>query len=295
MTAPTFLEPADLETAVGLLEAHGRDAAVLAGGVSWMLRQARGQELPPLLISLAGIDGLRGLGVVDGALVIGAMTSLAGVERSPILADRAPGLAEAIGAVGSVRIRSQATVGGNLAAGVPRYDPPPMLLALDARVRVAGADGTREVALSSWPRHEHEPTAGEILVAVVVPPRAPRSAARYRSIDGASGIEFEHAAAAVRVDLGADGTIVDARIVIADMVGQPRRCGPAEAQLIGTTPSPETADAVAALAAEPGADAGARRDTADLLATATRRALLAAFADLADLVPEPAARPAGPR
>jgi carbon-monoxide dehydrogenase medium subunit len=280
MMGPTLLGPTDLEAAVGLLGAHGRDAAVLAGGVSWMLRQARGQELPPVLISLAGIDALHGLEVADGALVIGAMTSLVAVERSSIVADRAPGLAQAIAAVGSVRIRSQATIGGNLAAGVPRYDPPPMLLALDARVRLAGSRETRELELASWSHHDRQQTPGEILVAIVVPPQAPRSAARYQSIDGASGIAFEHAAAAVRVNLGADGAIVDARVVIADMIAIPRRYEGAETRLIGAMPSPETAGDAAARAAEQSAEAGSGRDHADLVATATRRALLAAFADL---------------
>lgn len=295
MTTPRILEPGDIRAAIKLLDVHAGTSALLAGGVSWMLRQVRGEALPPILLSLAGIDGLADVAVVDEDLVIGAMTRLVALERSALVADQAPGLIEAVEAVGSVRIRSQVTIGGNLAAGVPRYDPLPILIALDARARLASPRGAREQAVDGWAPGLPGTSADEILIAIVVPPRAPRSAARYRSIDGLSGGAPEHAAAAVRIDLGEDGTIVEARIVSADASAAPRRCGPAEARLIGRIPDAEAADAAAALAVAsataatdalrtPGALGGDDRPAADrheLIGVATRRALLAAFTDLA--------------
>lgn len=286
MTTPRILEPRDLRAAIELLEVHAGASALLAGGVSWMLRQVRGEALPPVLLSLAAIDGLADVAVVDDDLVIGAMTRLAALERSAIVAERAPGLIEAIEAVGTVRIRSQVTIGGNLAAGVPSYDPPPMLIALDARVRLASPRGTREQAVDGWSQGPPDTSTDEILIALVVPSRAQRSAARYRSIDGLTGGVSEHAAAAVRIDLGDDGAIVDARIVSADASAAPRRCGPAEARLIGQRPDADAVDAAAALvaasvtsAADDDDAAGADRQA--LIGVATRRALLAAFTDLA--------------
>lgn len=285
MTTPRILEPGDLRAAIELLEVHAGASALLAGGVSWMLRQVRGEALPSVLLSLAAIDGLADVAVVDDELVIGAMTRLVALERSALVTDRAPGLIEAVKAVGSVRIRSQVTLGGNLAAGAPRFDPPPMLIALDARVRLASPRGTREQAVDGWSPGPSGTSTDEILVATIVPPRAPRSVARYRSLDGLSGGASEHAAAAVRIDLGEDGTIVDARVVNADASAAPRRCGPAEAGLIGRQPDAEAAAAAAALAAAsapgaPGDDVRAAADRQELIGVATRRALQAAFTDL---------------
>lgn len=62
-----------------------------------MLRQVRGEALPPILLSLAGIDGLADVAVVDEDLVIGAMTRLVALERSALVADQAPGLIGAHG------------------------------------------------------------------------------------------------------------------------------------------------------------------------------------------------------
>jgi carbon-monoxide dehydrogenase medium subunit len=276
MTATRVLQPADLDAAVEILQAHGPEAALLAGGVTWMLRQARGEDVPSVLISLEGIDTLAGVVVHDDRLTIGAMTRLIDLERSSAVAAMAPGLAEMIAHVGSVRIRSQATIGGNLAAGVPRYDPPPMLMALDTRLRLLGPAGTRELALADWSPHDSRGSGVEILVAVEIPTLPPRAAVRYRSLDDVLGVDVVHAAAAVRIGLDGDGAISDGRLVVADALVGPRRCTPAEQGLIGRHPVAETAADVAALVAAgdaPGADRG-------LVAIATRRALVAAFADL---------------
>jgi aerobic carbon-monoxide dehydrogenase medium subunit len=277
MTATRVLAPADLDAAVEILQAYGSEAALLAGGVTWMLRQARGEDLPSVLISLEDIDALAGVVVHDDRLTIGAMTRLIDLERSSAIAATAPGLAETIAHVGSVRIRSQATIGGNLAAGVPRYDPPPMLMALDTRVRLHGPAGTRELALADWSPHDSTGPGVEILVAVEIPTVPRRWAARYRSVDDVLGVDLVHAASAARIDVDGDGAIADARLIVADALVGPRRCTPAEQGLIGRHPVAETAADVAALV--PAGDAaGADRG---LVAIATRRALLAAFADLA--------------
>jgi carbon-monoxide dehydrogenase medium subunit len=95
----------------------------------------------------------------------------------------APGLAEAAGAVGNVRIRSMGTLGGNLCYADPHCDPPIALLALGAAVVVDGPGGRRRIPLDEYfvGYYETAQAPGELLVEIRVPrPQAGTRAAFLR-------------------------------------------------------------------------------------------------------------------
>src|SRR5213075_763008 len=96
-------------------------------------------------ISLRRLNGdLRGIRVnQDGGLRIGAMTSLAQLEYSHLVASTYPVLSRALGTLSNIRIRNVATLGGHLAHGDPHMDLPPILMTLGAMVTIAGAKGER--------------------------------------------------------------------------------------------------------------------------------------------------------
>ncbi len=117
----------------------GRDVTVFAGGTILMPQRAYGRFPPTprtLMLEQAGLDELGG----DGTMVVGAMTRLATLADSGL-----EPLASAAADVADIEVRAQATIGGNLCAppGLesPRGDLQAALLAVDARVRSAGADG----------------------------------------------------------------------------------------------------------------------------------------------------------
>src|SRR5207244_11682376 len=91
---------------------------------------------PTRLFSLRRLNGdLRGISVnQDGGLRIGAMTSLAQLEYSPLVASTYPVLSRALGTLSNIRIRNVATLGGHLAHGDPHMDLPPIVMTLGARV-----------------------------------------------------------------------------------------------------------------------------------------------------------------
>ena len=67
------------------------------------------------LVNIKGIDGLEGVNEADdGALLIGALTTVTSIEQNPIIRERFPGLAQAAAAVASPQLRNQGTIGGNL-------------------------------------------------------------------------------------------------------------------------------------------------------------------------------------
>ncbi|HPF15134.1 MAG: FAD binding domain-containing protein [Planctomycetes bacterium] len=110
-----LIEPSSLYGALAALAEHGPDAMVLAGGTDLLPNMKHGLFEPRMLVSLAGIEELRGVQVTsEGGLSIGAMTPLADVADHPEVRRRAPALAQAAGLVAGPQLRSMGTLGGNV-------------------------------------------------------------------------------------------------------------------------------------------------------------------------------------
>ena len=115
MPAFELFQPASVADTLGLLERHGADAWIMAGGMDtfdWLKDRI---ERPKVVIDLSGVAELKGIKEANGGLEIGAMTSLTEVSRHPLVKERFALLAEAAGLVASPQIRNQGTMGGNVA------------------------------------------------------------------------------------------------------------------------------------------------------------------------------------
>jgi carbon-monoxide dehydrogenase medium subunit len=164
-----------------MLLKHGDDARLIAGGTTLVILVKQRTVYYPYLIDLQGLSALDHI-IVDGAgLRIGAMATQRAVECSPIVRRSHPVLADAFGKIGNVRIRTTATVGGNLAHADYRLDPPPALLILGAELVLSGPQQTRVVPIKDFYHGLYETTLepGEILVEVKVPPAPKESRALY--------------------------------------------------------------------------------------------------------------------
>ena len=108
-------QPAGVDDAVRLMDEHGSEGWVLAGGLDtfdWFKDRIK---RPAAVIDLGGVDEIRGIaGADDGGLDIGAMTSLTDVAEHADVQSRYPLLAEAAGLVATPQIRNQGTLGGNI-------------------------------------------------------------------------------------------------------------------------------------------------------------------------------------
>jgi carbon-monoxide dehydrogenase medium subunit len=177
MKSPAFdyLKPVSLAEAWKLLAEHGDDARILAGGQSLIATLSMRLSAPRLLIDINGLDELRGVAVSAEGLRIGALTRHAELLRSPIVAEHAPLLARAVGYVAHPAVRNRGTIGGNIAMADPASEIPACVVALDARINVAGAAGERQIAARDFFTGPFETamTATEILTAVEIPAVAP--------------------------------------------------------------------------------------------------------------------------
>jgi len=145
-----FAQPESLEAALKVMAGAGQEAKLIAGGTAIALMLRNRLIAPKTLISLDRIEGLTGVRPSAENVAIGAMTRLHDVEDSPEVRRAFPALAAACADVGNVRVRNQATLGGNLAEADYASDPPTVLLALDASVRAVSASGERLIPLADF-------------------------------------------------------------------------------------------------------------------------------------------------
>jgi aerobic carbon-monoxide dehydrogenase medium subunit len=148
-----YAAPTTLDEAVGLLTEHAEaEPRVLAGGQSLIPLMNFRLAKPGFLVDLRNVAGLSGIRRDGDILVIGAMTRLSDLERSPEVALAAPLLAEAVGLVAHTPVRNSGTIGGSLAHADPAAELPAVALAADAELVATGPGGSRRIPAAEFLR-----------------------------------------------------------------------------------------------------------------------------------------------
>ena len=114
MPAFELFQPASVSDALGVLNRHGADAWVMAGGMDtfdWLKDRIK---KPKIVVDLGMVNELRGIKDAAGGVEIGAMTTLSTIANDPMVKERFPLLAQAALIVASPQIRNQGTLGGNV-------------------------------------------------------------------------------------------------------------------------------------------------------------------------------------
>ena len=191
MSLPTFqlLRPRHLDEVVSLLSKHADNVKVIAGGTDLLPSMKQKLFTPPFLLDLRAVDELRGIRTMpDQGLRIGALTTLAEIEHSPLIRRDYPVLYLAAKSVASPVLRNMGTLGGNICLDTrclwynqsllwrkscgfclkkdgdfchvaPNSttcwaafsgDTPPALLCLGAEVEIVGPDGVRQVPIADF-------------------------------------------------------------------------------------------------------------------------------------------------
>lgn len=173
MKAPAFsyARPRDLTEALRLLETHGDEARLLAGGQTLLATLNMRLSEPALLIDMQGLVELKGLRLSGDLLRIGAMVTHSEIEASPLVAQHAPLLRLAAPHIAHRAIRNLGTFGGSIAYGDPAAEWPACMLALDGFVVVRSLQGERRIAARDFftGLYTTELAANEIVVACEVP------------------------------------------------------------------------------------------------------------------------------
>lgn len=146
-----YAQPATLVEAVALLEEHGPEARVLAGGTDLIMRLRDGTLSPAVVVDLKRIAELKpAISEEGGRVTISATSVMSDVAEHSLVMRHFPALAEAAGVVGSVQIRNRATLAGNICNASPAADTAPPLLVYDAIVVAVGPSGMRRIPLDDF-------------------------------------------------------------------------------------------------------------------------------------------------
>lgn len=165
-----YFAPTALDEALSLLQEHGDDAKVLAGGHSLIPTMKLRLAEPAVIIDIGCIGSLKGISESDGNLVIGALTTHHELESSDLVQQKVPLLAQTAAEIGDVQVRNKGTIGGSLAHADPAADWPATILALDAELQITGPNGERTVKATGFFQGLYETDLGddEILTAIHV-------------------------------------------------------------------------------------------------------------------------------
>ena len=239
--------PRSIEDAIALLHTHGDEAKLLAGGHSLLplmkLRLARISHL----VDIGRIEGLSFIRKTAGEIAIGAMTTHRELAESQLLVDEQPLLPRAAVQIGDVQVRNRGTLGGSLVHADPGADLVPVLLALDAELRIRGPAQERRVAASDFIESMFTTVleADEILMEVRVPVAPANSRCTYEKVPHKAS-HLPVVGVAAQVAFSADGTCARARLALTGLAPVPHRALAAEEVLRGQDLSGSTIAAAAA-------------------------------------------------
>lgn len=166
-----YIRAQSLDQVFDLLDEHGDDARILAGGQSLMATLNMRLSEPEVLIDINHIDGLSGIELKDGKVRIGALTRHNEVAASPVIAEHAPLVALAMPHIAHQAIRNRGTFGGSIAFADPAAELPAVTRAVGADFVLQGRNGTRTVAANDFflGLFETAREPGEIIVAAEIP------------------------------------------------------------------------------------------------------------------------------
>jgi carbon-monoxide dehydrogenase medium subunit len=242
------LRPATLDELLDVLADESSDQRMIAGGTAVSIMLKRGLIAPDVVISLRGLPGLRSVAHDGGATHIGALVTLRELELDAKVARRHPAIPETMAKVANVRVRNAATVGGNICEADYASDPPALLIALGASVRLVSRQGERTVPLDGFFRAFYETAIepNEVLVELLVPDPAPTARTIYLKYVSRSAEDRPCVGVAASLALDrASGACTALRVVVGGAAETPQRLPEVEAIAVG---KPLTRDVVEAVA-----------------------------------------------
>lgn len=277
-----YFAPKTLSEAIALLQKHGSDAKILAGGQSLIPLMKLRMASPKLLIDLNRLSDLSYIRESDGFLTIGAMTRESEIDASDLIRRKYPILSDTAGVIGDPLVRNMATVGGNLAHADPANDHPATMLALGTEVVATGPKGARKIPIGDFFTDIFTTSlkSDEILTEIRIPIPPARSGGAYLKVERKVG---DFAAAAVAVQVTLDGNSCKrVGIGLTNVGPMPIKASRAEAALIGKAADEKNIREAARIASEEAQPSDDLRGSAEykrsLIRVLTARALHKAIA-----------------
>lgn len=229
-----YFAPKTLKEALSLLSKHKEDAKIIAGGQSLLIIMRQGLLAPECLIDIKGITDLDYINYTRGKVRIGALTTHRAIEKSPLIQKHIGVLSKTENALAFMETRNWGTIGGNLCHGDPAGDLAPVLVALNAKLKLASLRKERIINMEEFSIDYLEVALkpNEMLVEIQVPTPPPRTGISQEKLMAMKG-DMGIVGAAVSITLDTKGKCKDARIALSNAASVPLRAKKAEKILIG--------------------------------------------------------------
>lgn len=228
-----YHRPQDMAGVLAVLEEHGDEARVMAGGHSLIPMMKLRMADVPHLIDLQDVGGLSNIDIGNDSIRIGAMVTQTAIIDHEGLGAVAPILREAALQIADPQVRYMGTVGGNVANGDPGNDMPGLMQCLDATFTVVGPEGERDIPAREFYEAAYMTARedDEVLTSVTIP--LPRGGYAYEKQKRKIG-DYATAAAAVQIEKEGS-TCASVAIAMTNLSDTPVYSEAAGATLVGTS------------------------------------------------------------
>ncbi|HVN22620.1 MAG TPA: xanthine dehydrogenase family protein subunit M [Syntrophorhabdales bacterium] len=275
-----YVQPASLDEALSLFAQYQKDAKPMAGGTD-LIPQLKGREVatPRVVVDLKAIPGLNGISYDPAkGMAIGALATITSVERSPVVMEHYPMLAQALTTLASPQVRNRATITGNICSAVPSADSAPTLLAMEAQVKAVSRKGERLIPVTQFFMGPRQTVLAndELITEIRIPAPPARSRGVYLKLSPRKSMDLAVVGVAAFVVKEGD-MCKDVRIALGAVAPTPIREPRAESALQGKKMTDEAIEEAARAASSecrPIDDHRAAREyRCDMVYVLTRRAL----------------------
>jgi carbon-monoxide dehydrogenase medium subunit len=231
-----YFAPKTIEEALKLLSQYDEEECkVIAGGQSLIILMKQKLLTPKYLIDIKGLSDLDYIKLDDKqGLKIGALATHRSIEKSPVIQNGFSVLAEMEQNISSVETRNRGTIGGNVCHGDPGGDPVPVLIALNAKLKMTSLSGERTVDAEDFTLDYFETALrhDELLTEIQIPSIPPNTGVKFTKYSQIAG-DYATASVAVLITLDKNEICDNVRIALGSVGIAPMRAKKAEEILKG--------------------------------------------------------------
>jgi CO/xanthine dehydrogenase FAD-binding subunit len=246
-----LITPDSLNDALDLI-ARDNHWKPFAGGTDLMVLLEAGKLPHKNYVNIWQLDELRGIGVTEDHVTLGALTTYTEVQEHPVLQIEFPMLCQAARETGGIAIQNRGTLGGNIVNASPAADSPPALLAYDAELEFVSKSGTRRIEYSAFHQgyKQMDIRPDELLQTIRLPRHVATLTHYYRKVGTRKAQAISKVCFAGVAAMSSE-RVTRIRIALASVAPIPLRCPQTEAALINQPMDDEViTNAVRTLTAE---------------------------------------------
>lgn len=231
-----YQTPSTTKEAAVLIKRERGKAFVLAGGTDLMVRMKIGLIEPDLVVDIKHISAMQSIKKSASGFRVGAAVSAAKMGENNALKKAWPGVVEAANLIGSDQIQNRCTIAGNLCNASPAADAVPALIAAGAKVNIVGPQRRRTIAVEKVITGPGTTSLakGEIVEAITLPKRLPKSGDAYLRFIPRSEMDIAVVGAGVGLTLDNNGVIKSARVALGAVAPTPLLVAAAAKAIVGT-------------------------------------------------------------